>query len=140
MCRLLVRTVSRSSPDPYKDARLTKNRDVIAALPDGWQFSERERTASFWMIVDIPGVSPDDPLVQQLLIDEIDVDITSTLPRRRGMNVLLDSELVPVDVRSKIGVTRPGGKRQYESVSLDETLFRQIVAEKPRGTPNPKVF
>lgn len=59
MARIVVRVVDKTSQDQNINRRLSKRGDVIEIFPDGWVFSERERTNPHWMIVDIPGVAPE---------------------------------------------------------------------------------
>jgi hypothetical protein len=59
MAELLVRTRDKPlSGDPYVDRHRAMRGCVIAIMPDGHKWSERERTASHWRIVRLPGVSP----------------------------------------------------------------------------------
>lgn len=60
MCELLVRVKDKASdPDPGKDALISKRGHVVALCDDGWQWSKAERDNPEWVIVRIPGVSPD---------------------------------------------------------------------------------
>ena len=61
MCELLVRVKDKSAdPDPARDAMMSKRGHVIACQPDGWPWSQAERTNPDWIIVKMPGVDPND--------------------------------------------------------------------------------
>lgn len=58
MAELLIRVVDKPAhPDPYVDIQQSKRGDVIAVVPDGWAWSERERTNPEWRIVRVPGLT-----------------------------------------------------------------------------------
>jgi hypothetical protein len=59
VAELLIRTVDKPlSGDPYVDRHRAMRGCVIAIMPDGHPWSERERTAPHWRIVRLPKVSP----------------------------------------------------------------------------------
>lgn len=61
MAEMLVRTVDKvNAQDVYLDCKCTKRGMVIAICPDGWQWSQAEKTAPYWTIIKVPGVSVDD--------------------------------------------------------------------------------
>jgi len=79
MAEFLVRVADKVNPDsPYLDAKCLKRGDVVVVCPDGWPWSQLERTLPFWRIVRVPGMSlseaeaflapePGDPLVNKML-------------------------------------------------------------------------
>lgn len=92
MAELLVMNVDRVNPDDiYKDAKLYKRGDVVVVCPDGWPWSETERTGPDFAIVKIPGMKVEEAL--DFLEPEKDADPSSpskTL-QRRAVKVDLDA-------------------------------------------------
>lgn len=62
MAELLVRVQDKVNADLDLDLQCTKRGDVIAACPDGWPWSEAERTAPYWRIFKIPALPLDEAL------------------------------------------------------------------------------
>ncbi len=51
---LLIRTVDKyTGKDPHFQAKTTKRGDVISVCPDGWTWSQFERTNPEWVIVKV---------------------------------------------------------------------------------------
>jgi hypothetical protein len=53
MAELLIRIIDRGGVDVAKGYTDSKAGDVIAACPDGWAWSEAERTAPYWRIIQV---------------------------------------------------------------------------------------
>lgn len=51
---ILVRIIDKDQPDPDLAKMASKRGDVIAICPDGWPWSEAERTNPEWRIVRSP--------------------------------------------------------------------------------------
>lgn len=104
MAELLVRVVDKSNPtNPALDAKLTKRGDVIAVLPDGWGWSDIERTAPHWRIFKWPSVSESEAsalLSPELPISEADTN--NPLLQRRGFNLNLDAAIIPAGLKAYI--------------------------------------
>jgi hypothetical protein len=74
MAELIVQYVDRRVPDSHL-AVAEKRGDVIGVQPDrpGLQsWSERERTNSDWRIIKVRGINHDDPMIHELLEQDID--------------------------------------------------------------------
>lgn len=111
MAEMLVRTIDKvNKEDVYLDVKCTKRGHVIAICPDGWQWSETERTAPYWTIVKVPGVSvedlsaylapePGDPRMNRMLqcrafkfdLDSLGVKSTVTASEVQGLKMAMDS-------------------------------------------------
>jgi hypothetical protein len=101
MAELLVRVVSKSSADPAQDAKLTKRGDVIIVVPDGWGWSDIERSDPQWRIFKWPSVSESEAsalLTPELPVSEADVD--NPLLQRRGFNLNLDAAILPAALKA----------------------------------------
>lgn len=102
MAELLIRVVDKIGDDVYLDSKCLKRGDVVVAREDGWQWSDEERSAPFWRIVVIKGMSlteaevftspelPDDPLV-----------VSKTL-RKRAFKFNLDHPDLPKEFKDVV--------------------------------------
>lgn len=105
MAELLVRVVSKVNPsDVYKDVKLTKRGDVIVAQPDGWGWSDMEKTNPDWRIFKWPSVtvseasvflSPELPIAPKASPDMPD----DPMLQRRGFNIDVDLAALPASLR-----------------------------------------
>lgn len=58
MAELLVRVVDKVNADDfYLDCQCTKRGDVIAVVPDGWDWGREERANPEWTILSVPDMS-----------------------------------------------------------------------------------
>jgi hypothetical protein len=89
MCELLVRTVDKVTADKFMDNLLTKAGDVIVVRPDGWAWSEIERTAPFWTIIKVPGASAE--WGRQFLVGEIVDEKVILNPKPRAVSIDLSA-------------------------------------------------
>lgn len=91
MAELLVRVRDKTSPDLYKDVRLTKRGDVIVVMPDGWTWGSGELTNPDWRIVKLPNVSLDE--AEAMTAGELPADpkVPSRTLQRRAFSFDLDN-------------------------------------------------
>jgi len=83
MAEMLLRVVDKiNDTDDALNAQCTKRGDVIVICPDGWPWSETERTSPDWKIVKVPGVAVDD--LTGFLAEEPGDRLTNPRLRRRG--------------------------------------------------------
>ena len=113
MAELLIRTVDKPlSGDPCVDRHRAMRGCVIAIMPDGFQWSERARTASHWRIVRLPGVSPH--LLSQLTAPDLgygdeDAEKLNRVARRWATKIDLPALLAKLaDAKTRADIeTRP---------------------------------
>lgn len=91
MAELLVRVRDKTSPDIYKDVRLTKRGDVIVVMPDGWTWGSGELTNPDWRILKLPNVSVEE--ASAMLGGELPIDpqAPSRTLQRRAFSFDLDN-------------------------------------------------
>lgn len=85
---LLIRIRDKKSDDPYLDCQLTKRGDVIVYRPDGWEWSNAERTNPDWIIIQVP-IS--DAVAQSLCEPEPGDPKLNKMLQRRGFKLDLDN-------------------------------------------------
>lgn len=122
MAELLVRIVSK--PDHPTDKRLSAGRtnrgDVIVVKPDGWPWSEREKSNPAWRIIPIPGVLT---TVFASMLEPGD-DLVERFPRKRVRRYALDDN---VAVKAALGRQRKGdGIDAVLSVEALDALKRDV--------------
>ena len=110
---LLIKIKSRHCKDRKLDAQRLHAGDVIAAKPDGWAWSVRERENPEWVIVRAPITEVE---AQALIAMEFD-----PLHRRpfvysrqrtldlKALNIKQSNEVIEVDKKSLSGVTQDKG-------------------------------
>lgn len=92
MAELLIRVTDKTNlQDVYKDVQLTKRGHVITVVPDGWSWSEVERTNPDWRIFKWPSVSVDDCI--DFLMPEPDLR-----PVKVGVDPMLQRRAYKLDV------------------------------------------
>ena len=122
MAELLVRVVDKTNPnDPVVDAHLLKRGDVVAVCPDGHPWSERERSAEYWQIVRVAGVSV------ATLLHLVAEDVSRDPGRSRRRVVSLDLDRVRSEKRLALA---SGLNAPHLDMSLSEV--RAIETERPR--------
>ncbi len=60
MAELLVRTMDKDQPDPYLAGQCLGRGDIVVVCPDGHKWSDEERNAKHWTIINVPGATEDD--------------------------------------------------------------------------------
>lgn len=90
MAEALIRVVDKDQPDPILSVLSSKRGDVISVCPDGWAWSQEERTNPDWRIVSVAGIL--DSAVQTMLLPDYD-PTTGKVRRRRAW--MVDLSLAP---------------------------------------------
>lgn len=122
MAELLLRVVDKTSPDPYRDARLTKRGDVIVVCPDGWNWGLEELASPDWRILRLPALSVSE--ARALLAEEPETDPTqpSRVRQRRAFRLNLTLPLFA-------SLSQP--RRPIEDLPISLLQFRAAVQRKP---------
>lgn len=87
MCVVVFQVNDKAAPENPKRVVKYSRGCVIEVLPDGWQFSERERTHPDWRIVMFPGL----PIEAFHDLREPELDKDGALIGRRANAIDLDS-------------------------------------------------
>src|SRR5690606_17653855 len=90
MCEVLLRVIDKSDPDPKIDSKCLKAGDVVVIREDDWNWSEMEKTAPFWRIVRIVGMSVEEATLE-FLAPENGSDANNPYLRRRKSFIDIDS-------------------------------------------------
>lgn len=128
MAELLIRVIDKIGADPYQDAQLTKRGDVIVVCPDGWPWSEEERTNPMWRILAVPDLSISEASI--LLAPERDTDPRhpSRVLQRRAFHLDLDGPTFLPLQKDLQDATRAQG---LISIAVPLTAWRTAVLAKP---------
>ncbi len=115
MCELLVRLVDKPiSGDAALDCQRTARGDVIVVMPDGHDWTPRERQAPHWVIVKVPDMSMEEG--RALAAGEPSDGIRRHLRKRLfGLEPAL----------------LPRASEMLESVTLDAATLRKGKRRKP---------
>ncbi len=126
MSEVLVSLIDKTNPyDPAACAMCHKRGDAIAVMPDGHEWSERERANEYWRILRLPLVS--ESAASALLAPGRATPGSGKLPTRHAF--YLDLGSLPNDLGS-----------------LDETGFAALLKPRPRPDdprhigPDPRVI
>lgn len=102
MAELLIRVVDKIHDDFYRNTKMTKRGDVIAAKPDGWPWGKDELNDPRWRIVCLPGISL--AQAESFLAEEPEKDPAnpSRTLQRRAFKFNLDWAELPADIKAWI--------------------------------------
>lgn len=97
---LLVRIVDKVSNSKVDNLLLTKRGDVIASMPDGHDWTPRERENSEWRIIKLPGMSEE--AAEIFIVPQKPLDLTNKyVLALRAVRIDLDALPVPFDPTEK---------------------------------------
>ncbi len=89
MAELLVRVKDKVNPDsPQLDAKCLKAGDVVVACPDGWEWSELEKSNPDWLIVKVPGMSMEE--AKTFTAPEVGDRLVNPMLRQRAFKIDLE--------------------------------------------------
>ena len=101
MAEFLIRVQDKLNLDsPFSDVKCLKRGDVVCVCPDGWRWSDRERTLPFWRIVKVPDMMISE--AEAFLTPEPGDPVTNKMLQRRAFRFdlsLLDPAFVADDSR-----------------------------------------
>ncbi len=142
MAELLVRRTDKTHPDPYMDAKQTKRGDVICVQPDGWPWGTKELANPDWIILLVPGVSPED--LSGLLAAEPETNPAqpSRMLQPRAFKLDLDhSEITKAGLKPVIAdlsteAVTPRGQKTLREIEHKERVrsYVENVTVLPSGT------
>ena len=93
MCEVLVRVVDKVNPnDANLDAQCLKRGDFVSICPDGWGWSQIERTNPDWRIVKISGLS----------VEEAKAYLAKGAKYRRAFKLDVDDVTLPQGVKNYV--------------------------------------
>jgi hypothetical protein len=115
MAEFLIRVVDKDVPsDPDGNRLRPRMGDVVTVQPDGWPWSAKERTETFWRIVRVPGLSVD--AATDWLDSLFDAKGDMVYRRARYANF----SLLPSNIRSRFTGTRSA---EFIDVANHSTLI-----------------
>ena len=98
MAELLIRTVDKTSSNLIDNATCTKRGDVIVVVPDGWNWSQIERTNPEWIIIRSK-LSVEEAKAYTEPPKKTDAE---KIVARRAIKIDLDSVKIPAQVKDSI--------------------------------------
>lgn len=139
MAEILIRTQDKPlSGDPYVDRHRAMRGCVIAIMPDGHPWSERERTAPHWRIVRMPRVSPH--LLSQLTAPDLgygneEAEKLNRVARRWAARIDLPAllaKLADATIRTDIETKPARALAEILAVKIDAPALRDpaIIGDK----------
>lgn len=127
MAELLIRVRDKDPhPDPYVDVQRSKRGDVIAACPDGWQWSHKERTNPDWRIVRVLGLPMN--IAETFMSPERGDPKVDRMLRRREAAFDLDHAELPARVREYLD----DDSRAQPSIVLSAIIGRKLRKQRAR--------
>ena len=130
MAELLIRIRSKTSPDIYKDVRLTKRGDVIVVRPDGHDWGTEELTNPDWRIVRCPALTVAE--AEAMLVEEPGDQLTNRMLLRRWF--FYDLSQLSAQIQALLD---PDGPRT--DIELNLNTARSLKTQKT-SIPDPNVI